>query len=85
MNLTIVSIYRIDQNTHRGDYSNKVTMWYLDKEKAQNYVDEFAKRREAAGRSRGHGGPIYAKLYEEYALFDGERYFILGGILSITQ
>ena len=84
MSLSIVSIYRIDQYTYRGDFPNKVTIWYLDKEKAQNYVDEFKKKREGV-RYHGHGGPVYAKLYEEYALFDGERYFSLGNVLSITQ
>jgi hypothetical protein len=84
MNLTIVPIYRIEQNTHRGDFSNKVTIWYLSKEKAEKYVDDFKQKHQGI-RSYGHGGPIYAKLFEEYALFDGERYFSIGSVLSIIQ
>lgn len=80
----IILIYKVKQNTHRGDFANPKTKWFLDKEQAETYVNDF----EAAIKNRrfyGHGGHVYAELFEEYALYDvrSDRYYSLGPFLKI--
>lgn len=82
--LRIVPIYKIKQNTHRGDYPNPRTLWFLNKETAHEYVDKFAERIKGVN-FYGHGGPVFVKMHEEYALHDvrSDRYYSLGPSLEI--
>ena len=78
MSLSIVPIYRVVQNASsiKGNLPSQTAKWFLNKEEAQKYLDTFYKR---------HDGHVYVKMHEEYSLFDGERYFSLGKVISIEE